>query len=216
MTFLLRATMGLASLAVIGLLGPSLVLELAPIQDLGGNVFWFLSGALILGIVYLWAQPKFILLVLLHELNHAIVGWLMGARIRSVEASDTVGGAVNYDFDYRFGREVITLAPYFFQPIALLLVGVKEIVREGFDPMICFLIGVVWSRFYFDLGNTLRVPQTDITSNGRGFSTIVILAMNILITGIILTAVAEVTSPGRFLIERPSALIELIRGRLLI
>ena len=158
-----RFLTAIACVVILPVYGFSLYAQLSQVLNLGGNVFWFLCGALMLGIFYLLARPSFILLVLLHELNHAIVGWLMGARIRSLEASDTAGGAVKYDFEYAWGQEVISLAPYFFQPIPLVLSVIKAMIRSAFDPLICFAMGATWAWFYFDLGTTFQAPQLDIT-----------------------------------------------------
>lgn len=200
------------SLLVLPIYGFSLFCQLSGIPDLSGNVFWFLSGSFILGIVYLWARPSFILLVFLHEFNHAIVGWLMGARIRSLEASDTVGGAVKYDFDYKWGKEIISLAPYFFQPITLLFVGVKAISQEAFDPLVCFLMGIAWAWFYFDLGTTLQVPQTDISKTGVLFAWLVIATANLLLSGIVFCAVSPQTSISGFLFDGPKTIWMILKS----
>ena len=198
-----RGVVSFISFLILPIYGLSLYWQLGSIPDLGGTVFWFLAGALILGIVYLWARPSYILLVFLHEFNHAIIGWLMGARIRSLEASDTIGGAVRYDFDYKWGKEIISLAPYFFQPITLLFVGIKAISQEAFDPLVCFLIGITWAWFCFDLGTTLQAPQTDISKTGALFSWLVIVAANLLLSGIVLCSVSPQTSISGFLLGGP-------------
>jgi len=195
------------SFLTLPIYGCSLYWQLNNIPDLSGNVFWFLVGVLILGIVYLSARPSFVLLVFLHEFNHAIVGWLMGARIHSLEASDSTGGAVRYDFEYRWGKEIISLAPYFFQPITLVLVGVKGISQTVFDPLVCFLLGVAWAWFHFDLWTTLQVPQTDITKTGTFFSWLVIGAMNLLISGLVLCSISSHTSMSGFLFYGPKHLL---------
>lgn len=205
-----RFLTAIACVVILPVYGFSLYAQLSRVPDLGGNVFWFLCGTLVLGIVYLLARPSFILLVLLHELNHAVVGWLMGARIRSLEASDTAGGAVKYDFEYTWGHEIICLAPYFFQPIPLALVVVKAMVRSAFDPLICFAMGVTWAWFYFDLGTTFQAPQLDITKAGTAFSLLVILAMNLVFTGIVLCSVSPETSVIGFLWDGPVALYRLL------
>jgi len=190
----------------------SLFEQLSNLTGLGGNTFWFLVGALIQGIIYLWARPSFILLVLFHELNHAIVGWLMGAQIRSVEASANTGGAVQYDYKYSWGQEMISLAPYFFQPIPLVLAGVKAMVRTTFDPLICVLMGATWLWFYFDLATTLQVSQTDITKTGTGLSLMLIVTMNLILTGIVLCSIAPETSVAGFLWDGPVGLYRLVVG----
>ena len=194
--------------AIIPVYTFSLYLQLSSVPDLSGNVFWFLAGTLILGIIYLWARPSFILIVLLHELNHAIVGWLMGARIHAVQASDRTGGAVEYDYEYGWGREFIALAPYSFQPIPLAFVGVKAMVQTIFDPLICFLLGATWAWFYFDLGTTFQAPQQDIARAGRAFSILVICAMNLVFSGIVLCSVSPEASVLGFLRDGPVALFQ--------
>ena len=195
---------------ILPIYGFSLVDQLLRIPDLSGNVFWFLCGGLVLGIVYLFAQPSFIRLLLQHELNHAIVGWLMGARIHSVEASDSAGGAVKYDYDYSWGQEMISLAPYFFQPVPLVFVGIKAMARAAFDPLVCFLLGVTWAWFYFDLWTTLQAPQTDITKSGAKFSWLVIVAMNLLFSGIVLCSISPKTSVVGFLRDGPVKLFGML------
>ena len=206
-----RLVSTVVSAIVIPSLGFSLWLQLRQIPDLGGNVFWFLSGALLMGITFCAAGPSVIRLVVMHELNHAIVGWLLGARVHSVAASDTEGGAVESEL-YSWGGELISLAPYFFQPVTLLLLAVKGIAVPTWGPALCFLLGLAWAGFYFDLWTTLRVPQTDILRIGRGFSLIVLGALNLLISGTVLSSISEHTSIAGFLVNGPTAIWETVRA----
>lgn len=208
-----RLVTTVVSAILIPSMGFSLWLQLRQVPDLGGNVFWFLSGVLVMGITFYAAAPSVIRLVVMHELSHALVGWLLGARVHSVVASDTEGGAIESEFD-SWGGELISLAPYFFQPASLLLLVVKGIAVPTWGPALCFLLGLAWAGFYFDLWTTLRVPQTDITRTGSRFSLLVIVALNLLISGAVLSSISEDTSVVAFLIDGPTVIWETLCGGL--
>jgi hypothetical protein len=197
-------TFGVSVLA-IPVLGASLCRQLLLVPDLSGNVFWFLSGALVVGIVFMWRGPSLIRLVVVHELSHAVAGWLMGARVRSIEASDSRGGAVQSELE-SWGGEVISLAPYFIQPVTLVLIGVKALARPVFDPFLCLAMGAAWAGFYFDVWTTLRVSQPDISDTGGPYSVVVLVALNLLISGLVLASVSPDTSVSGFLVDGPVAI----------
>ncbi|MBT4502801.1 MAG: hypothetical protein HOC74_34025 [Gemmatimonadetes bacterium] len=195
-----RAIVLLCCVVVIPVYGYSAGVELLKISDpLDGDPFWFLAGALLAWTAYLLRPVSLLRLVLLHELSHSLVGWLLGARVVEIDASGQSGGKTIYDYPFTRGRELIALAPYYLQIVPLLLVALKTIVRTSFHPALSFAVGFAWLGFFFDLWITLKAEQTDILKTGAVFSSIVIFAANIVVSGVVLTSVSSATSPLAFL-----------------
>lgn len=175
-----------------------------------GNAFWFLAGAAGMGGYYAWRGEQSFRMVALHELNHAMMGWLLGAGIKSLGASGRMGGMVHYDDRRVWGKTLVILGPYFFQPITLLLAGMRLMVRPEFDPWICVPMGAMWAMFYWDLFATLYGrTQDDIAKVGKGVAMPVILAMNLVVSGVVLCAVSPETSVREFLWDGPAALYQM-------
>lgn len=176
-----------------------------------GNAFWFLAGVLGMGGYYAWRGGQSFRMVALHELNHAMMGWLLGAGIKSLGASGRMGGMVQYDDRRVWGKTLVILAPYFFQPIALLLAVVRLMVRPEFDAWVCVPMGAMWAMFYRDLFATLHGrTQDDIEKVGKGVAALVIFSMNVVVSGVILCAVSPETSVRGFLWDGPMAVYQMI------
>lgn len=207
-----RAIVALVCLVLIPVYGYSGWTELSRLQDpLAGQVFWFVVGALVAWTAYLWRSVSVLRVVLLHELSHAIVGKLLGARVGEIGASAMQGGVTRFQYGYRNGTEFIALAPYYLQVVPLTLLAVKAIAIEPLQPVLAAAIGFAWWGFHCDLWLTLRAPQADITESGRLFSWAVIVTANILISGVVVTGAMPELSSERFLwTGAPSELWELL------
>lgn len=209
-----RKTLTFISLLILPIYTYSFVVQMRQVPfPPAGNTFWFLIGAIVMGLYYaLWGARSF-RMAALHELNHAIMGWLWGADVKSLGASGRMGGMVQYGNREVFGHELVTIAPYFFQPVTLSLAAVRLMVRPEFDPWICAPMGAMLVMFYWDLAMTITTSdrtQDDIEKVGKRFASLTIIAMNLLITGAILCAVAPETSVQGFLWHGPGILYHTI------
>ena len=119
------------------------------------------------------------LYVLGHELTHALVGLLFGARISNIRVAAS-GGSVTLSKS----NVLITLAPYFV-PFYTLLVALAALVTRVFvSPLPCpwawlFAVGFTWC---FHCGFTLRAllqRQPDVLEYGRLFSYVFIWIANV-------------------------------------
>jgi hypothetical protein len=142
----------------------------------------FLAGAACWLAVFLLLPKPMLIYVFGHELTHAVWTWIFGGRVKKFRATSEGGHVVTTKSNF-----VIALAPYFFPVYAALIV-------------LAFFIGDLlwqWHRFYlvwfhlllgaaysFHITLTweaLKTRQSDITSQGRLFSAVVIFLGNAMI-----------------------------------
>ena len=148
-----------------------------------------------------------------HELTHVLWTWLFGGRVKKFKTSASGGHVVVTKNNF-----LIALAPYFF-PLYVVLV------------IVCFAIGHLiwgWERhlvwFHFLIGaaycfhitltaHILQTRQTDITSQGYLFSSVIIFLGNISVwligVPLLTREVSVVTSLGLWMRESGDFLLRL-------
>jgi hypothetical protein len=151
-----------------------------------GFILWLL--------VYLVMPPPMRVYVFGHELTHAAVGLLMGARVRRFQA-----GAKSGQVTLSRTNFLITLSPYFvpiYCVLAMLvfLAGDLMFDWQRYLPALCILVGAGWGFHLTYTVQTLMREQSDVTRNGWLFSMTLIYWMNLLVLGLLLAAI---TSRGR-------------------
>lgn len=150
-----------------------------------GQLPWFAGGfALYLAIQIFFWRPLF-LYVMGHELTHALAAVLQGGQADDLRVSSR-GGMVKVNRS----NFVVNLAPYFFPIYTAMAAGIWAIAAEPFRPWLAGLLGLTLA-FHFALTIfSLKEHQSDIAEVGWLFAFPFILALNVLITALVLRLVA--------------------------
>ena len=141
---------------------------------LAGAVCW-------LAIFLLLPKPMWVYVVG-HELTHAVWTWLFGGRVKRLQASSGGGQVITTKSNF-----LIALAPYFFPFYAVLVVAVFFIGdllwhwRRAYLPWFHLLLGAAYAFHLTLTWEILKTRQTDITSQGRLFSAVIIFLGNALV-----------------------------------
>jgi hypothetical protein len=127
-----------------------------------------------------------------HELTHALVGLLSGARLKSFKVSRSGGSVVLSKTNVW-----IALAPYFLPLYTIILISAfraSSLFTDtgGYVALFLFLCGFTLS-FHLSLTNhALRQGQSDLKSFGVFFSSVFIIIVNFLV----LAAILKLMFPG--------------------
>ena len=151
----------------------------APISDR----VWLpmLAGAACWVVIFLLLPKPMWVYVFGHELTHVVWTWIYGGQVKRFKAASHGGHVVTTKSNF-----VIALAPYFFPLYAVLLVLVfssgpfLELAARLSDLVSSAAWGGLRFSCHVDLGN-FEERQTDITSQGRLFSAVVIFLGNALV-----------------------------------
>lgn len=140
---------------------------------LGGVACWI--------VVFLLLPRPMWLYVVGHELTHAIWVWLFGGKVKKFKVSSKGGSVVVSKNNF-----LISLAPYFFPIYAVLLVflflaGHLVWNWSALTPWFHLLLGAAYAFHVTLTAHVLRTRQSDITSQGYVFSTVVIFLGNVLV-----------------------------------
>ena len=147
----------------------------------GADTTWipFLAGAACWGVVFFLLPRPMWIYVFGHELTHVLWTWVFGGQVKRMKVTSHGGHVIINRNNF-----LITLAPYFFPLYAAIVIGVFALGHLVWD----------WRRFlvYFDLllgaayafhvtltFHTLQTRQSDITSQGWLFSTVIIFLGNV-------------------------------------
>jgi hypothetical protein len=139
----------------------------------------FLAGAACWLVIYLLLPKPMWVYVFGHELTHAIWTWMLGGRVKKFKASAQGGHVVVSKSNF-----IIALAPYFFPLYAILVVllFLGGHLLWGWGAYVVWfhlLLGAAYA-FHVTLNwHILKQSQTDITSEGYLFSTVVIFLGNV-------------------------------------
>ncbi len=160
-------------------------------EEAGGgrrDVVWvpLLAGAACWWIVYLLLPKPMWVYVFGHELTHALWVWLFEGQVKGFKVSSGGGHVVATKVNF-----MIALAPYFFPLYAILVVvvyGVGTLIWDWSGQRVWFLLllGAAYAFHVTLTWHALKTEQTDITSQGYVFSTVVIWLGNaaILLVGL--------------------------------
>ena len=146
-----------------------------------------LAGAACWVVIFLLLPKPMLVYVFGHELTHAVWTWIFGGQVKRFKAASHGGHVVTTKTNF-----VIALAPYFFPVYAVLLVAVFFLGdlfwqwRRGYLTWFHLLLGAAYAFHVTLTWEILKTRQTDITSQGRLFSAVVIFLGNamVLVIGI--------------------------------
>jgi len=180
--------------------------------------FWvaFVGGAACWLAVFLLLPKPMLVYVLGHELTHVLWTWIFGGRVQRFKASAKGGHVVISKSNF-----LIVLAPYFFPLYAALVVLVFALGNLFFGwgrHLVWFhlLLGAAYAFHLTLTMHILRTRQSDITSQGYLFSTVVIFLGNVsvLVLGLpLLTGRPSVASALGWWLQETGAVLQRL-GRL--
>ncbi len=141
-----------------------------------------LAGAACWVVIFLLLPKPMWLYVFGHELTHAVWTWIFGGRVKRFQAASHGGHVITTKTNF-----VIALAPYFFPLYAVLLVAVFFIGdlfwqwHRVYLTWFYLLLGAAYAFHVTLTWEILKTRQTDITSQGRLFSAVVIFLGNAMV-----------------------------------
>ena len=141
-----------------------------------------LAGAACWVVIFLLLPKPMWIYVFGHELTHAVWTWIFGGRVKRFQAASHGGQVIITKSNF-----IIALAPYFFPLYAVLLVAVFFIGdllwqwRRGYLGWFHLLLGAAYAFHVTLTWEILKSRQTDITSQGRLFSAVIIFLGNAMV-----------------------------------
>jgi hypothetical protein len=159
----------------------------------GADLVWvpLLAGAACWVVVYLLLPKPLWIYVFGHELTHALWTWLFGGQVKKFKASASGGQVVTSKSNF-----VIALAPYFFPLYAALVVVIfatGHLLWDWGDYLVWFhlAVGAAYAFHVTLTWHVLQTRQSDITQQGRLFSTVIIFLGN---AGVLLLGIPLLTT----------------------
>jgi hypothetical protein len=145
----------------------------------GADTTWvpLLAGAACWVVIFLLLPKPMWLYVLGHELTHALWTWLFGGQVKKMKITSAGGHVVISKTNF-----VIALAPYFFPLYAVLVIAVFALGHWLWNWHLVYFDLAVGAAYAFHVTLTFHVLQTqqsDITSQGWLFSSVVIFLGNV-------------------------------------
>ncbi|MGD0814445.1 MAG: hypothetical protein ABSA83_12635 [Verrucomicrobiota bacterium] len=141
-----------------------------------------LAGAACWVVIFLLLPKPMWIYVFGHELTHAVWTWIFGGRVKRFQATSDGGQVITTKSNF-----IIALAPYFFPLYAVLVVAVFFIGdlfwqwRRAYLSWFHLLLGAAYAFHVTLTWEILKNRQTDITSQGRLFSAVVIFLGNAMV-----------------------------------
>ena len=156
-----------------------------------------MAGAVCWVVIYLLLPKPMWIYVLGHELTHATWVWLFGGSVKKFKATSEGGHVIVDKTNF-----LIALSPYFFPLYAVLVVavfGVGHLIWgwKNFFVWFHLCVGATYAFHITLTAHVLKTQQSDITSQGYLFSTVVIFLGNVLVLLIglpLLTAKVDLTT----------------------
>lgn len=143
-----------------------------------------LAGAACWVVIFLLLPKPMWVYVFGHELTHAVWTWMFGGSVKRFKARASGGHVIITKTNF-----LIALAPYFFPFYAVLVVlvfVVGELLWDwrAYRPWFHLLLGAAYAFHVTLTSEILKTRQTDITSQGRLFSAVIIFLGNALVLAI--------------------------------
>ena len=171
----------------------------------------FLAGAGICAAVwYLLFRRRTVgnfIVVLEHELTHALFAWLTFHRVVGFRATLRRGGHVRYTGR---GNWLISIAPYFVPTLSIVAIAVLSWLPERYLTYGSAALGATFAYHLLSTWSETHRHQTDLQEVGLVFSAVFLLAANALVYGLILGFACGVR-PLEYLGHVPGPTLELIR-----
>jgi len=138
-----------------------------------------LAGAACWLVIFLLLPKPLWIYVFGHELTHALWAWLFGGQLKKIKVSSSGGHVVVSKSNF-----LIALAPYFFPLYAALVVASFSLGRLIWDwqsYLVWFhlLVGAAYAFHVTLTWHVLKTRQSDIASQGRLFSAVIIYLGNV-------------------------------------
>jgi len=147
----------------------------------GADTVWvpILAGAACWVVVFLLMPKPMWIYVFGHELTHALWTWLFGGQVKRMKITSKGGHVLISKTNF-----LIALAPYFFPLYAVIVIAsfaLGNLIWDWRHYMVVFhlLIGAAYAFHITLTAQVLQTRQTDITSQGYLFSTVVIFLGNV-------------------------------------
>ncbi len=144
-------------------------------------LLWFLAG--FFGFLAFWGWlgrvlPKFPrwAMTFEHEFTHALLAWLTLHRVTGLRASWR-GGHMSFQGQ---GNWLITLAPYFFPTLCLLVPPAGLLMPWPLSPLVQALLGAALAYHLASTYHELHREQTDLQQTGWIFCLLVLPSANLL------------------------------------
>lgn len=160
--------------------------------------------------VYLLLPRPMLVYVFGHELTHVLWTWVFGGRVKRFKVSSKGGHVVVSKSNF-----LVALAPYFFPIYVMVVIGVYAVgdLSWGWRSYVVWfhwLVGVAYGFHLTLTWHILQTRQSDISSHGWFFSTVVIFLGNIavLLLGLaFLTAKASVLTVLGWWMQESGAIV---------
>jgi hypothetical protein len=139
----------------------------------------FLAGAVCWILIFAFLPKPMWIYVFGHELTHALWTWLFGGQVKKMKVTSSGGHVVLSKTNF-----IIALAPYFFPLYAALVVAVFALGHliwdwRGYLVWFHLAIGAAYAFHVTLTWHALQTRQSDITSQGYLFSTVIIFLGNV-------------------------------------
>jgi hypothetical protein len=166
----------------------------------GADTVWIplLAGAACWVVIFFMLPKPMWIYVFGHELTHALWTWLFGGQVKKMKVTSSGGHVVISKTNF-----VIALAPYFFPLYAALVVGLFALGNliwnwHGYLVWFHLCVGAAYAFHVTLTFHTLQTRQSDITSQGYLFSTVIIFLGNVCV---LLFGIPLLTAKSGFLAE---------------
>lgn len=182
---------------ILLLLFPTLLQQLwAVIQHIATHVQhyqWLLVGAGLYGVLWFLGLRHSTMMrwfsTLEHELTHALVAILTLNRVTGLNATHN-GGVMQFQ---GFGNWLITLAPYFIPTLSLVVLGLMNLAKATYYPMLFAVMGFSMAYHLQSTWHELHDQQPDLKQAGWLFCWLFLPAANVVMALVLLTALPNDT-----------------------
>ncbi len=169
---------------------------------------WFVSfgaGFVAWILVFIFLPRTMWLYVLGHEFTHALAAMLAGGKVSAFKVS-AKGGHVMTDRVNWW----ITLSPYFVPLYALIWMALWVSIDfwhplTAWQPILYFGMGLFWAFHVTFTVSMFHLEQTDLSSQGLLFSTVIILLFNLIFVLLLLSILThDMRMAGNLFLQRTS------------
>ena len=162
----------------------------------------FGAGVLAWLIVFFFISRTMWLYVLGHEFTHALAAMIAGGKVSSFQVSAKGGHVVTDRVNWW-----ITLAPYFIPLYAIIWMALWLSVDfwyplTAYQPILYFGLGIAWCFHLTFTFSMFHTGQTDLTSQGFVFSTVVVLLFNLIFFLVLFALLAHEAGAWRIFLHR--------------
>jgi len=147
------------------------------------------------------------IVVLEHELTHALFAWLTFHRVVGFRASLRGGGHVRY---LGRGNWLISIAPYFVPTLSIIAIAVLYWLPDRYLAYGSAALGATFAYHLLSTWSETHRHQSDLREVGLLFSAVFLIAANALVYGLILAFACGVR-PMEYLEHVPGPTLELAR-----